>query len=287
MIMLTLTKDKKYFLFSSLLFAVLSFWWLFIFIKGYAGETPEAELFSATYGMMALTGGVIGLKVSKKWGGHKSHIGKFTLLISLGLLAQEFGQISYSLYTFLFHTEIPYPSIGDVGYFGSVVLYIWAVTFLIRALRLKSKLTSGLNKLMVVFIPSILLVASYAFFLKGYVFDASSPLTIFLDFGYPLGQVLYISLALLALFLSRNYLGGIMKPVVLFLIFALLSQYISDFTFLYSVSRGSWQTGGINDYMYLISYFIMTIALLHLGDVINNINRSVSLKASTPVSSNG
>lgn len=277
-IMVTLiSKNKNSFIATSLLFIVLTGWWLFVYLGGHAGDTHEAELFSASYGVMALFGGLLGLRVSKLWGGHKSLVGKFTLLVSLGLLAQEFGQIAYSLYTYLFHTEIPYPSAGDIGYFGSVILYIFAVIYLIKALGLKTKMTSTVNKLWVIVVPGILLTASYVFFLKGYEFDFSNPVTVFLDFGYPLGQALYISLAILAYLLSRNYLGGIMKPVILFLIFALFSQYTSDFTFLYSVSRETWQTGGVNDYMYLVSYFIMTLALLQLGGVIKKLNHNTEI----------
>lgn len=254
------------------LFAGLSAWWLWLYFGGYVGETDQAERFSSAYGVMALCGGLIGLSVSKKWGGFKSLIGKFTIFISLGLLAQEFGQITYSLYTYLFHVEIPYPSVGDVGYFGSVVFYCIAVIYLIKALKLKTTLTSTTNKILVVLIPLILLGSSYFFFLSGNEYDFSHPLTVFLDFGYPLGQVFYISLALLAFTLSMRYLGGIMKSVILFLIFALFAQYVSDFTFLYSVSRKTWETAGINEYTYLVSYFIMTLALLQLGGVINRLN---------------
>ncbi len=269
--MVTFLSKNKVTVLITLLFVGLSGWWLVLYLGGYAGDTPQAEQYSAVYGIMALFGGLIGLGVSKAWGGYKSLIGKFTLLLSLGLLAQEFGQIAYSLHTYLFHTEIPYPSVGDAGYFGSVILYCAAVFYLIKALKLKTTLASSINKLWVGVIPLVLLISSYVFFLRGYEFDFSQPLTVFLDFGYPLGQAIYISLALLALVLSRKYLGGRMKPVVLFLIVALFAQYVSDFTFLYSVSRETWQTAGINDYMYLVSYFLMTIALLKLGGVIRKL----------------
>lgn len=67
-----------------------------------------------------------------------------------------------------------------------------------------------------------------------------------------------------------------MKPVILFLIFALFAQYASDFTFLYSVSRDTWETAGMNEYMYLVTYFIMTLALLQLGGVINKLNLAMA-----------
>lgn len=261
---------------ASLIFLALSGWWLSLNVRGLAGESDQAELFSAVYGTMALFGGIVGLAVSKKWGGNKSLIGKSILMASLGLLAQEFGQVAYSLYTYLLHTEIPYPSVGDIGYFGSIIFYMFSAIYLIKALKLKTTLTSVKNQFWVIGVPLILLATSYLFFLNGYEFDFNNPLVIFLDFGYPLGQAIYISLAILAYLLSRNYLGGIMKPVIIFILFALVIQYASDFTFLYQVNRETWKTGGINDYMYLISYFVMTIALLRFDNVIQSLREGTS-----------
>ncbi|MDO8265987.1 MAG: hypothetical protein Q7T41_03525 [Candidatus Saccharibacteria bacterium] len=244
-------------------------WWLFLRYKIDVSD-QSLELFSATYGVMALIGAFLGFNASKRWGGSKSLIGKSVLLFSLGLLAQEFGQLSYSLYTLVFKQEIPYPSIGDVGYFGSVVLYIAATYFLVKALASKEIFSTYLGKLQAFVIPLLLLGFSYFEFLKQYEFDWSNPLAVILDFGYPLGQAIYISLAILVYLLSRKYLGGRMRPVVLFLIMALTVQYVSDFMFLYQVNNDTWTTAGINDYVYLVSYFVMSIALLRFNTIIEN-----------------
>jgi hypothetical protein len=83
-----------------------------------------------------------------------------------------------------------------------------------------------------------------------------------LDFGYPFGQAIYISIAILAFLFSRRLLSGLMRPKILLILAALCMQYASDFTFLYQSHHNTWKAGGVNDYMYLIAYFIMTIALL-------------------------
>lgn len=266
---------------ASLIYLVFTGWWIYLAINGLQGETDSAERFSATYGSMALFGGVVGLLVSKKWGGFKSLIGKSIGFISLGLLAQVFGQIAYSFYTYRYHIEIPYPSVGDIGYFGSVILYAIALFFMIKALSVRSTFSSKRNIFIIVLLPALLLIGSYAMFLKGYsacVIDeetmekvCSTPVQTFLDFGYPLGQAFYISLALLAFSLSKKFLGGVMKPVIWFLIIALIAQYASDFTFLYQDSRDLWKTGGINELMYLSSYLLMTLALIHFGSVLHKL----------------
>lgn len=258
---------------AALVFLVFFIFWAVIAVKGLQGEHNIAETFSALYGLMALYGGVIGLSISKKWGGFRSLIGRSVMFISLGLLAQEVGQLTYSGYTYLAHVEIPYPSLGDIGYFGSVLLYIAAALSLIKALSTKSTRKLGLNRVWIALIPLALLSISYYTFLRGYQADFSHPLTVFLDFGYPLGQAFYISLGLLALALSFRYLGGIMKPVILFLIFALVLQYAADFTFLYQNNRGTWQTAGFNELMYLVAYFVMTLSLLRFLKVFSGLTQ--------------
>ena len=56
-----------------------------------------------------------------------------------------------------------------------------------------------------------------------------------------------------------------MKNKILFVLFALVIQFLCDYTFLYQSSKGIWQVGGVNDYMYLVAYFVMTLALINLN----------------------
>ena len=89
-----------------------------------------------------------------------------------------------------------------------------------------------------------MLAVGYFLFLQGYEFDWSDPLKVFLDFGYPFGQAIYVSIAILTYLLSRGILGGIMKGKILFILFALCMQFLSDYTFLYQSSKGTWSVGG-------------------------------------------
>jgi hypothetical protein len=111
-------------------------------------------------------------------------------------------------------------------------------------------------------------VIGYSLFLVQYEFDWSNPLKILLDFGYPLGQAIYISIGLLSYLLTRGVLGGVMKGKVLFILFALCIQFLADYTFLFQTIHNNWYVGGINDYIYFIAYFVMTLALLRLNTVL-------------------
>lgn len=264
-------KNKKYLLLSLLSLVYLTFWGLINFAPNIFSNLDSATtLFTNTYGIIALTGGIFALIAARGWGGWKSLIGKSVGLFGLGLLAQEFGQLMYAYYIYVDKVDVPYPSFGDIGYFGSVILYIFAIYFLFKACGTKFSLVSVKGKLQLLIIP-LLLAVSYYVFLRGYSFEEVGTLTIALDFGYPLLQAIYLALALLTFTLSRKYLGGIMRPAILSVLFALVTQYIADFSFLYQVQRETWSPGGFNDLIYLASYILMAFSLLRFDSVLKRI----------------
>jgi hypothetical protein len=234
-------------------------------------DTEIHTFFGAIYGVMAILGMIFGILISIKWGFMSSIIGRAIAMFSFGLMAQEFGQLTLSYFHYVLGKEGLYPSLGDVGFFGSIPLYIYGVILLAQASGVKIRLQSFASKVQALIIPLGVLAAGYYLFLQGYEFDWSDPVKIFLDFGYPLGQAFYVSLAILTYLLSRGVLGGIMKTKILCILFALIIQFFADYTFLYQSSRGIWHVGEINDYMYLGAYFIMTLSLIQFETVFKNI----------------
>jgi hypothetical protein len=255
-------KLKLYAGLSTAVFAFFTIWWMLL----YTHHSPRhftADNFSDTYGILAAVGGIGGIAIAKRWGGFKSLMGKSVMFFSIGLLFQALGQSVYSLYFFFLHQDIPYPSLGDIGYFGSVLLYIYATYCLGRVAGANFSLRRFGNKILAVIIPAALLIVSYYVFLRGYSY--TQPLTAFLDFGYPFGEAIYISLAILILILSRKILGGIMRWRILLLLLALATQYAADFLFLLRDTRGEWYAGGPSDFLYLVAYYVMILALLSIG----------------------
>jgi hypothetical protein len=272
------SKIKNWFMGTNVLlcmlfFVILSVWWISIFNRG-LHEGPENNAFTLIYPLMSLIGGIMGLFISRRWGGLKSYFGSSLVFFSLGLLAQFFGQASYAYLIYIKLIAVPYPSIGDIGYFGSIFFYIIALVRLGKVIGVRKSLLSVRGEFLAFLMPAVLLIASYMFFLNGYSFDWSNPIKVILDFGYPLGQAVYVSLALNNLILSRHILGGLMKKPILFLVFTLVIQYICDFMFLYQANNGSWYVGGINDYLYFTSYFCMTIAIIYIGNIFTKIQKS-------------
>jgi hypothetical protein len=254
-------KNKLQFLVTVVFFGLVIWWISFQHVVTKQGLS--AQWFEGTYGLMALTGSVIGFIAARKWGGFKTVLGRSLTFFAIGLLAQEAGQLIYQYYIYADKISIPYPSFGDVAYFGGVLVYICAAIFLAKAtgVSLSLKKKTG-YKVIAVAIPLIMLVVSYQILLHNHHYDTSHPLTVFLDAGYPIGEACYISVAIVAYLLSRKMLGGIMKAGILLVIFALVVQYVADFTFVYQSNRGTYVAGKFDDLFYLIAYFVMTSAMI-------------------------
>ncbi len=262
----TFTKGKWIYFIPIAIFLFFSTWWIYLRKFDIDSVRNDRQLWGAAYQILAFYGGIVGTFISYKWGGHKSLLGRVILAFSIGLFLQCFGQTYSSYYVYHYNVESPsYPGIGDIGFMGSVVAYIYGAIALSKISGVGVTLKKIKNKVWAFLIPLLILAGSYFFFLQGYEFDFSQKIKTILDLGYPFGQAFYVSMAILALIMSRNVLGGVMKKPMLFLIFALLFQYFADFFFLYEANAGIWYVGNINDYLYCASYFVMTLSLIQIG----------------------
>lgn len=248
-------------------FVLISIWWVILFLSG-VKEGFENYLFGASYGLICIWGGLTGLfVVAPKWGGFKSLMGQAISVLSLGLLTQEFGQLVFSYYNIFLDVPVPYPSVADVGFFGTIPFYIYGIFLISKLAGVRFSLKKFRNQILALIIPTGMLVITYTIFLRGYEFDFSNPLKIFLDFGYPFGEAIYISIAILAYGLTRNFLGGLMRSKILFLIAAFVLQYVAEFNFLWQSNNNTWLNGGYGDYLYFLAYFTMTIGIIQLRSV--------------------
>jgi hypothetical protein len=263
----------------TLIFLGFVIWWL-SFQHVVSKQGLSAQWFEGTYGIMALIGSIIGFFASRKWGGLKTVLGKSLALFSLSLLAQEAGQLIYQYYIYKDKIAIPYPSLGDVAYFGSVLLYICAAIFLAKAVGVKISLKkSGYYKAIAIVLPLLLLAGSYTILLHNHQYDTSKPLTVFLDAGYPIGEACYISIAIVAYLLSRKLLGGIMKSGIILIMLALFIQYVADFTFVFQSNRQTYVPGKYDDLFYFIAYFAMTTALIRFHTIYSRLRSNNSQTA--------
>ncbi len=252
----------------SVLFVTFSIFWLVINLTG----DTENKLFGATYGLIALFGGVYGLIAARNWGFFKSYIGKTICFLSLGLLLTEFGQLAFT-YLSIRDEVIPYPSVADIGFFGAVIMYIVGAWFLFRGLGAGPLVRKHpLRAILGVVLVLALLALPYVLFFSEYEYSAGW-LTVLLDFGYPLGQAIFGSIALVIFLMAGQSLGGVMRAPVLLLLFAFIIQYLADFNFLYGNAHETWVNGGYGDYLYLLAYFVMGAGLIYLNYALSKVLR--------------
>ena len=250
-----------------LMFILLVIFWLWIFSQNLT-EGSINNFYGALYPLVSLVAGFYGIfVVSKKWGGVQSFIGKGVFFLSLGLLAEVFGQWAWSYFTIIKGVEVPYPSIADIGYFAIIPLYSYAMYNFAKAAGLKLGLNDLKGKLMVIITPVIMITIAYTLFLRNIPFDFSNPIKTFLDFGYPGLEPIAVTIGIITYFISRNTLGGAMRPKILFVIFALIFQFITDYLFLYQAGAGTYYNAGFVDLMYTTSFLLMSLGILSFNNI--------------------
>ena len=252
---------------SIVLFLFYFIWWLYL--KQFVPEPYTAlnDYYADTYGIMAGVGGLIGLVVATKYGFLKSYVGKAITFFSLGLISQFLGQLSYTILFYVYDIENAYPAFGEVFFLATIPFYIFGLWFIGKASGVSVSLIGFKNRISAVLLPLAMIGASYSLFLRNYDSQDLPFNIVFLDYVYPIGQAIFFSLALLIFYLTNNILGGVMRSRVLFILFSLLFQYIADSLFIFETRAETWYPGGPSDLMFVISYFLMTMALIRFENI--------------------
>ena len=252
-------KVKSWLFFVVCGFALLIWWVKINFVNG--SPNVENYLFGVAYALIALVGGLNGIRISKKWGWNKSYLGLGIMFLSLGLLGESFGQLTWAYFNLIKKVEIPYPSIADLGYFSIVPLYFISMLYFSRVCGVTISLKAFKKKIIALLIPMLMISISYYSFLRGQTLDFSNPIKTFLDLGYPLGEAIYVSLAIITLGLTTSVLGGSMKKKLLLVLIYFILQWLTDYSFLYSSGTGTYTNGGFVDLFYAISLVIGSIGI--------------------------
>jgi len=263
----TKTNSKVVYLIVTCYVLFVVFWLYINFVAG-SQEGFINNLYGALYPIISIIGAGYGIfVVSKKWGMWKSVVGRAILFVCLGLLGEAFGQWAWSYFTIVKEVEVPYPSIADIGYFSIIPFYGLAMYHFAKASGVKISLQSFVGKVQAILVPLGMMAIAFFLFLKNIEVDFSQPLKTFLDFGYPGFEAIAVSIGILTYSLSRGVLGGKMKPKVLFIVVALIAQYVTDYTFLYTVGVETYYNAGIVDLMYTTSLMMMSIAVASFAKI--------------------
>lgn len=236
-------------------------WWIRLTSIGH--PIPESYIFDWTYGLIGLTGALYGIfSVSKVWGGYKSVMGKGFIFISCGLLAQWLGLQIWTYYNIVAKVAVPYPSLADLGYFGLVPFYTLGALMLARASGAKFSIKTKHGKAYSVLIPLCMLILAYALFVKDIGITKTNLIKTFFDFGYPLGEIIPVSIALITFLSARKLFGGKLKNRIIYLLFAFSFQFLTEYYFLYTSGKNTYYNGSFSDLLYATSYTIMSLGLI-------------------------
>ena len=246
-------------------------WILFVWETRYTGTLEGWKFdyllkpFLMGMTILPITGGILGIKNSMSWGGLKSAMGRATLFISLGLLAWGGGMVIWNYYLFFTNIEVPYPSLADVIFILSWPLWSYGLIELSKAIGAQFGWHNMLNKKRIFFVSAIFIIASF-YLLFGVarqwsVALADGGLKLFFDLFYPIGSIIISTLVALIYWLSRNLIGGVYKKPVMILLFGFMINYIGDFTFSYTTTKGTYFNGHIADFIFTTAMFAISLGL--------------------------
>ena len=257
--------------FISVIFLGLVMWWLVVNVFFDASVIWHA-LWTGLYGVIAIGGGIFGLLSARVWGGWKTAMGKAIIFFSVGLLSQEFGQVAYSYSIYFKQIELPYPSIGEIGYFSSIPLYVMGIFYFAKSVVKGGLLKLPMRlKIFLIIFPLLFLAAALPVVTRVYNSSANSWLAVLLAVGYVLGGAFYVSLSAFVYLFAREKMIGIFDKISLKIFLALTIQCLADLVFLYQFNEKTWVTAGINDLMYLLAYYGLAVGLLDLRLIFENL----------------
>jgi hypothetical protein len=245
---------------------VVVYWAIMYF--GDFRDTQISYFYQFVFGLIPLLGGISGLFNAKKWGGFGSKLGRSLTLISIGIISWGLGQMVWSFYTIFGIDSIPYPSFADLGYITAVPFWLAGMVYLSKATGAKYGLRKAVSKVLVVVVPLVIAAMSYYLLIVvargGAIFPEIETSVVFakviLDIGYPMGDVLILTVSLLVFGLSAGYLGGRYKYPIYALLFGFVVMYFADFSFSYTTNAETYYNGHWVDLL-----FPSAMALLAFG----------------------
>jgi|LakMenEpi03Aug12_release.lakeMendotaPanAssembly.Ray.scaffolds.fasta_scaffold00337_52 hypothetical protein len=259
------------FIVTSIFFLLFITYWIFLTIQPELDE-KYFNIFTDTYGVIALAGSVTGFIIMNRWGGFKSTLGKSIGLFSLGLLFQFLGQLTYAYYRIVLDIYNPWPSFAEFFYFGSLPIYLLALILLSKTMGVGKALKKPIYLFGGIILTFGFIFLDYFLFLKDYSYeDDYSKIAIALDYGYPIMQAILVSMAIFNFVLSKQIWNGQLKKPIIFLIVSLYLQYIADTLYTYRTYMETLYAGDYTDLIYILTYYTMSFSFIEFNNIYNKI----------------
>lgn len=219
-------------------------------------------LYSFSNGFLATVAGFTGIMIARHWGGSNSAVGRAIVYISAGTISWGMGTLVWSFYNFVLKVEVPYPSLADLGYALAIPLWTLGVFYLSKATGARFSLRQRRGRMMIVLLPTLAAIVSYYFLYivarqSSFIVEGGL-LKILLDFYYPIGDWVILTVAFLVFGLSLQYLGGRFRAPVLIILFGFVCMFISDFSFSYTTTVETYYNGHLVDMLFTLAIFFIS-----------------------------
>ena len=247
-------------------YALFFIYWIWIYSTG--ETTTFHNYFWGLFpqGIFPIIGAIYGFFLSRKWGVMSSSLGRAIVFLSASNFFFGIGSIIWIYYNLVGGIEIPYPSLADVFWAFNILFFILGVIELGKGMGAGYKLRTPLGKATLILAPIIGVSLTYFVFISigqggSLGFEDSTPLQIFINMYYLLGDVVIFTVISLIYGLSYKILGGKFKwPANILFIGAILG-YIADAIFTFQEAQGTYYNANIGDLLFTSSVFLSVVAV--------------------------
>lgn len=228
-------------------------------------------LYNAAYGCLYLIGGVIAIYYSFIFS-IRSNLGKLLFFFGAGLLSYEIALLIWVYYNLALKVAVPFPSWADAGFMIFYPLIFLGTYYLVKIYKTLINFAL-LRDSIIISLLSLILVFGIN---RPDISTQLPPLQIFINFYYPMGDFITLSLALIALRIG----GGKLHPSLYIFCIGMLLQAVADIFFTYRTAQEIYWNGDISDLLFTFSAYFMSIGLF---EIINNLSKVSITENSTAV----
>lgn len=204
--------------------------------------------------LIILVAAFIGFNMVKSFT-FKSVIGKSIAFISLGMLSWGIGSLVWLYYNIMLQTEVPYPSLADVGFLGTIPLATCGLFLLLKNIKIKFDAKIIFK---VIAIPIVVFLFTYWLFIHSKLGENVSTLEKILNVTYPMGDVVFLSFTIVILSLTK---GAKLFRSISMICAGFIIQTIADFSFSWTTATGTYYSGNWVDVLFALAFFTLGIGM--------------------------
>lgn len=238
------------------------------------------DLYGLLLGVVVLASGVISMVYyhEQYQNTNSKTILKGLFILGLGLFCWGIGTIVWIYYSMVFGIVLAYPSIADIFYLPSVVLYCTGI-FLLLSQNFQKKFKDKNEIIRIITICIFISIVTFYMMVTivrgGKIYDSEvSLLTNILNILYPCFDFVGLILAFFISGITMSNLKSKYGKLLFILAIGLVLMFISDSLLAYFTLNNFYYNGGFTDFLFTVSTLTIIFSLMGLcskdSEFINN-----------------